>query len=130
MDMLDYPEFYNAQRDGRLVTADSAFWNEIIDENYQSLEGVYLLTNTTNGTQVGLTQGESSRGFTDVVCNQLGAEVVRTEIGKEDNGGGGIEAGLGTTTEKLNNSLPSPSLTLTLACGSAAFDGPHRQLLM
>lgn len=33
------------------------------------------------------------------------------------NGSDGIEAGLGTTTEEVNNSLPGPSLTLTLACG-------------
>ncbi|KAJ4915960.1 Uncharacterized protein Rs2_01510 [Raphanus sativus] len=117
MDMLDYPEFYNAQRDGRLVTADSAFWNEIIDENYQSLEGVYLLTNNSHGTEVGLTQGESSTGSTAIVCNQLGAKGVETEIGNEGNGGDGIEAVLGKTTEEVNNSLPGPSLTLTLACG-------------
>lgn len=40
MDMLDYPEFYNAQRDGRLVVADAAFWNDLIDDNNQSRRGV------------------------------------------------------------------------------------------
>ncbi|CAN6842348.1 unnamed protein product [Brassica oleracea] len=45
LDFLDYPEFYNAQRDGGLVTQDSAFWNELIEDNYQSVEGLFLLPN-------------------------------------------------------------------------------------
>ncbi|KAJ4871696.1 hypothetical protein Rs2_46657 [Raphanus sativus] len=93
LDLLDYPEFYNAQRDG-------------------------------------LSQGESSTGSTAIICNQLGAAVVPSEIGNQayysDNGAGVVERAAGTTIEKLNNSLPGPSLTLSLTCGSEEPDAQPR----
>uniref|UniRef100_M4F017 SWIM-type domain-containing protein n=1 Tax=Brassica campestris TaxID=3711 RepID=M4F017_BRACM len=61
LDLLDYPEFYNAQRDGGLVSQDAAFWNELIDDNYQSMEGLFLLPNTKE-TDVGVTLNQSLVG--------------------------------------------------------------------
>lgn len=83
MDMLDYPEFYNAQRDGRLVTADEAFWNEIIDENYQSLEDVYLVTNSRNRTYAGLTIGQTSSADTEIISSQIVGDVAPRRNGSE-----------------------------------------------
>ncbi|KAL0742545.1 hypothetical protein Bca4012_084058 [Brassica carinata] len=48
LDLLDYPEFYNAQRDGRLVTADSAFWNELIEEILSLWKGFTSSPTKTN----------------------------------------------------------------------------------
>lgn len=83
MDMLDYPEFYNAQRDEKLVEADSAFWNEIIDENYQSLQDVYLVTNSRNRTYAGPSEGETSTGSTAIITTQIGGDVVPSQNGSE-----------------------------------------------
>nr|VDD11632.1 unnamed protein product [Brassica oleracea] len=61
LDLLDYPEFYNAQRDGGLVTQDSAFWNELIEDNYQSVEGLFLLPNNKE-SDLRLTQDQTLVG--------------------------------------------------------------------
>ncbi|CAN7084409.1 unnamed protein product [Brassica oleracea var. botrytis] len=61
LDLLDYPEFYNAQRDGGLVTQDSAFWNELIEDNYQYVEGLFLLPNNKE-SDLRLTQ-DQTRGI-------------------------------------------------------------------
>ncbi|KAL0715952.1 hypothetical protein Bca4012_065274 [Brassica carinata] len=140
LDLLDYPEFYNAQRDGRLVTADSAFWNELSAENSQSMDGIFLLP-TNNDTDISLSQEETmvgvgfvsetgnkyrlalndtveetSTGYTAVICSQLGAQKEPSELVGEVTGGG-VVVHAGTTKEKVNN-LPGPTLTLSLACGS------------
>ncbi|CAN6929089.1 unnamed protein product [Brassica oleracea] len=61
LDLLDYPEFYNAQRDGGLVTQDSAFWNELIEDNYQYVEGLFLLPNNKE-SDLRLTQDQTLVG--------------------------------------------------------------------
>ncbi|KAJ4893780.1 Uncharacterized protein Rs2_20574 [Raphanus sativus] len=126
MDMLDYPEFYNAQRDGRLVVADAAFWNDLIDDNNQSLEGVYLVTNT-NRQDVGLTQGESSPLTPPISCTQIG-DVVPTLSGEQGTEGGVVDGAGGTAQEKTFGPLPGPSLKLSLACGSGEPDATHSRL--
>ncbi|KAL0722472.1 LOW QUALITY PROTEIN: hypothetical protein Bca4012_037071 [Brassica carinata] len=154
LDLLDYPEFYNTQRDGRLITADSAFWNELIEDNSQSMEGIFLITNN-NKTDIGLTQdetvmggnsedgnkgrlalndteGESSTGSTAIICSQIffsraTKEVFRRSVAYESViGGSVVDGAAGTKKEKLNNALPGPTLTLSLACGSAEPDAQPR----
>ncbi|KAL0662149.1 hypothetical protein Bca4012_098986 [Brassica carinata] len=107
LDLLDYPEFYNAQRDGGLVTQDSAFWNELIEDNYQYVEGLFLLPNnkesdlrlTQDQTLVGggvisqvgnkdvvalhETAGESSTVPTAIIFTLLESAIAPREIGGE-----------------------------------------------
>ncbi|KAJ4889034.1 SWIM-type domain-containing protein [Raphanus sativus] len=115
MDMLDYPEFYNAKRDGKLVEAESTFWNEIIDENYQSLQHVYLITNSRNRTYAGPSEGETSTGSTAIITTQIGGDVVPSQNGSE---GGSVDGAGGTANVNVPTPLPMPCLTLSLACGS------------
>lgn len=104
MDLLDYPEYYNAQRDGRLVTEDSAFWNELIEENLETMEGVYLIANNneselvpsrdqtnlavsvsgnTNVVCLLETEGEASNVAGPIICSQFKAAKAAMEIGVE-----------------------------------------------
>ncbi|XP_056844057.1 uncharacterized protein LOC130496207 [Raphanus sativus] len=122
MDMLDYPEFYNAQRDGRLVTADAAFWNEIIDENYQSLEDVYLVTNSRNRTYAGLTIGQTSSADTEIISSQIVGDVAPRRNGSEGTAGGSVEGAGEQANDNNPTPMPGPSLTLSLACGSGEPD--------
>lgn len=59
--MLDYPEFYIAERGGRLVTPDSAFWNDLSEENSQFMEEVFLHPYTSE-TQIAVTEDEALVG--------------------------------------------------------------------
>ncbi|XP_048609881.1 uncharacterized protein LOC125585234 [Brassica napus] len=146
LDFLDYPEFYNAQRDGGLVTQDSAFWNELIEDNYQSVEGLFLLPNnkesdlrmTQDQTLVGggvisqvgnkdvvalhETAGESSTVPTAIISTLLESAIAPREIGGEGKGDAAVHGPSGTTKEKVDSTLPGLSLTLGLGCGSGERD--------
>ncbi|KAH0885598.1 hypothetical protein HID58_061694 [Brassica napus] len=136
LDLLDYPE------DGGLVTQDSAFWNELIEDNYQSVEGLFLLTNnkesdlrlTQDQTLVGggvisqvgnkdvvalhETAGESSTVPTAIISTLLESAIAPREIGDEGKGDVVVHGPSGTTKEKVDSTLPGLSLTLGLGCGS------------
>ncbi|KAL0729767.1 hypothetical protein Bca4012_025860 [Brassica carinata] len=123
MDLLDYPEYYNAQRDGRLVTEDSAFWNELIEENLETMEGVYLIANNNESE---LVPREALNVAGPIICSQFKAAKAAMEIGVEVKGAGGVDGSAGTTQEKLHNPLPGPTLTLTLGIGSEEPDAHTR----
>ncbi|KAF3523945.1 hypothetical protein F2Q69_00048074 [Brassica cretica] len=150
LDLLDYPEFYNAQRDGGLVTQDSAFWNELIEDNYQYVEGLFLLPNnkvsdlrlTQDQTLVGggvisqvgnkdvvalhETAGESSTVPTAIISTLLESAIAPREIGGEGKEDAAVHGPSGTTKEKVDSTLPGLSLTLGLGCGSGERDALTR----
>ncbi|CAH8346943.1 unnamed protein product [Eruca vesicaria subsp. sativa] len=46
LDLLEYPEYYNNQRNVCHVTEDTEFWNGIIEENFQTIGGVQAIPTT------------------------------------------------------------------------------------
>ncbi|KAG2251503.1 hypothetical protein Bca52824_081639 [Brassica carinata] len=136
--------------DGGLVTQDSAFWNELIEDNYQYVEGLFLLPNnkesdlrlTQDQTLVGggvisqvgnkdvvalhETAGESSTVPTAIIFTLLESAIAPREIGGEGKEDAAVHGPSGTTKEKVDSTLPGLSLTLGLECGSGERDALTR----
>ncbi|CAN6933301.1 unnamed protein product, partial [Brassica oleracea] len=129
---------------------DSAFWNELIEDNYQSVEGLFLLSNnkesdlrlTQDQTLVGggvisqvgnkdvvalhETAGKSSTVPTAIISTLLESAIAPREIGGEGKGDAVVHGPSGTTKEKVDSTLPGLSLTLGLGCGSGERDALTR----
>lgn len=96
LDLLEYPEYYNAQRDGNLVHMDDEeFWNGLMEESCNCCDQ-YLVVGSGVGGNMGLPKGvvttaadrlpdddessraayllegaDSSSGSTTMFCSQL-----------------------------------------------------------
>ncbi|KAL0723498.1 hypothetical protein Bca4012_038097 [Brassica carinata] len=141
LDLFEYPEFFNAQRGGNLVSSED-FWNGLMEESCNCCDHVFVVGNGL-GQDMGYREGvmaegalvqtveddtsraaifqdetDSSSGSTRVVCSQL-----RSEMPIEGDtivlGEGDVEKEKMKGTAETSNETQSSGLSLTLACGNA-----------
>ncbi|KAL0723747.1 hypothetical protein Bca4012_038346 [Brassica carinata] len=143
-DLLEYPEFNNAQRDGNLVPSDTEFWNGLMEESCNCCDELFIVgnglgqaqgfgegviteivndeTGENDTSRAALLQDEtdSSSGSAHVVCSQLrsgipmGGKEAEDDRILQEEGQAEIEK-TKVTTEATNTSQ-SPGQKLTLAC--------------
>ncbi|KAF8109332.1 hypothetical protein N665_0098s0060 [Sinapis alba] len=152
VDLFDYPDFYNAQKDGSHLLSDVEFWNGLMEDCAEGggdvcridkdeemglglrveepTFGVKIGTGVENNSMGGRADedGQSSTGSTAI----LSAQPIVTEV--EDIrmnqrllhmkcvGGGVVDGPAQKFKEKVSTPLWAPTLKLSLGCGSAGGD--------
>ncbi|KAL0900240.1 hypothetical protein Bca101_084201 [Brassica carinata] len=144
LDLLEYPEFFNAQRDGNLVSMED-FANGTMDDSCNCCNKAFVV-GTGPGQNLGFRAGvmsaggfletleddysraaifqeqtDSSAGSTQVVCSQVmsGFPMETNEGDPITHGGGVVETDKMKGTTRTSTGVQSSGLSLTLACGNA-----------
>ncbi|KAL0865612.1 hypothetical protein Bca101_044730 [Brassica carinata] len=144
LDLLEYPEFFNAQRDGNLVSMED-FANGTMDDSCNCCNKAFVV-GTGPGQNLGFRAGvmsaggfletleddysraaifqeqtDSSAGSTQVVCSQVmsGFPMETNEGDPITHGGGVVETDKMKGTTRTSTGVQTSGLSLTLACGNA-----------
>ncbi|KAL0846619.1 hypothetical protein Bca101_019865 [Brassica carinata] len=144
LDLLEYPEFFNSQRDGNLVSMED-FANGSMDDSCNCCDKAFVV-GSGPGQNLGFRAGvmsaggifetmeddysraaifheqtDSSAGSTQVVCSQVmsGFPMETNEGDPITHGGGVVETDKMKGTTRTSSGAQSSGLSLTLACGNA-----------
>ncbi|KAG2314217.1 hypothetical protein Bca52824_017339 [Brassica carinata] len=123
LDLLEYPEFFNAQRDGILVSMED-FANGTMDDSCNFCDKAFVVgTGPDDYSRAAIFEEEtdSSAGSTQVVCSQVmsGFPMETNEGDLITHGGGVVETDKMKGTTGTSSGAQSSGLSLTLACGNA-----------